>query len=175
MLMDKRKHRDVFYIKGEDSAKVLANEVLFRSMNELNNEFFEVEMCKKQIVMDLPCTIGFMILQYAKLRMLQFHYNFLYTYFEKDSLAHCQSDTDSYYISLAAPSLEDILKNKKMKRRYYSSVYENCNDEPYLPNDFDHFIPRSCCEKHRDYDCLQPALFKTEYVGDIIVLSLIHI
>ena len=169
MLLDKTKHRDIKYIKGDSEAKFMANDILFQRMNDLENENYEIELSKKRIVMNLPIQVGFFILNYAKLRMLEFHYEFLYKFFDRASLSQCQSDTDSYYFSIAEPTLEDILKNDRLAMQYYKSRYENCNDAPYLPNNVDHFLPRICCEHHFFYDNCQPGLYKTEYEADIIV------
>jgi hypothetical protein len=49
----------------------------FRKCNQLNEDTFEVEMSKKTITLDLPMQIGCFVYQYAKLRMLEFYYDFM--------------------------------------------------------------------------------------------------
>ena len=56
-------------------------------------DFFEVEKAKKLLNINLPIQIGFFILQYAKLRMLQFYYDFLDAYVDRKDFAYCEMDT----------------------------------------------------------------------------------
>lgn len=49
----------------------------FISLDELDTGFYEIVSKKRSIYMDVPVVIGFVILQYAKLRMLQFYYDFI--------------------------------------------------------------------------------------------------
>ena len=77
-------------------------------MQSLDNELYEVQLSKKTIVEDLPVQIGFFILQTAKLRMLEFHFDFLHNYFDISKIRLIQMDTDSSYFAIAAPSLEHI-------------------------------------------------------------------
>lgn len=46
-------------------------------MTEIADDHFEVEMTKKKIPWDLPLQIGFIVYQYARLRMLEIYYDFL--------------------------------------------------------------------------------------------------
>lgn len=56
----------------------------FRNLTELDNNYFEIEFAKSRISLDLSIQIGYVIFQYAKLRMLEFYYDCLhYTVIEK--------------------------------------------------------------------------------------------
>ena len=52
-------------------------------MNKLGEELYEVETYKSRVSVDTPIQIGFFILQYAKLRMLEFYYDCLNIYLKK--------------------------------------------------------------------------------------------
>ena len=52
-------------------------------MNKLGQDLYEVETYKTRISVDTPIQIGFFILQYAKLRMLEFYYDCLNRYLIK--------------------------------------------------------------------------------------------
>ena len=102
--------------------------------------------------------------------MLEFHYEFLNSFFDSSNFQVCQMDTDSEYFACTAPSLELILKNESMAKRYNKAVYQSCNgDEAFLPDDENHWIPRLCCEKHNKFDSKTPGLFKSEFQGSAIV------
>ena len=60
--------------------------------------------------MKFPIQIGFFVYQYAKLKMLQFHYEFLDHFVERSDYKLLEMDTDSSYLALAGPSLEDLVK-----------------------------------------------------------------
>ena len=50
------------------------------------------------------------ILQYAKLRMLQFVYEFLYKFIDNKDFNILYMDTDSLYSSFTSDKIEDLIK-----------------------------------------------------------------
>ena len=54
-----------------------------------------MEKAKKKLDINLPIPIGYFILQYAKLHMLQFYYDYLDVYVDRDDFVYCEMDTDS--------------------------------------------------------------------------------
>ena len=160
--MDKSKYRRVCYAVGHDQAKLIANKKEYRSMSMLTEDLYEIEMDKNRYIQDLPIVIGFMVLQYAKMRMLEFHYDFLMTYFDPAGIQQVQMDTDSSYFALAAKSLEDLFKNKEMEQKYRKAVYGSCKDKNYVPNADNGFLTRSCHDECKQIDNLTPGFFKLE-------------
>ena len=63
----------------------MINSTNFKNLDIITNSVYEVEMYKNQIKMDNPIQIGFFILQYAKLCMLEFYYDGLEKYLEPKS------------------------------------------------------------------------------------------
>ena len=64
-----------------------------------------IEMNKRSVSYALPIHMGFFVLQYAKLRMLQFYYDFVDRYIERPLFEYCGTDTDSaYFALLVSPS-----------------------------------------------------------------------
>lgn len=78
-ITNKERHRDVKYVIGRQQTSNRVKSTRFLSLDELDDDFFEIESRKRTITMDIPVVVGFTILQYAKLRMLQFYYDFLDT------------------------------------------------------------------------------------------------
>ena len=75
MVTNKEKHHDIVYVnESEISTEIIDNH--FNDMTELPDGCYEVEKTKKKINLDLPIHIGVFILNYAKLRMLEFYYDF---------------------------------------------------------------------------------------------------
>ena len=70
------------------------------SIEELNDNVFEIELSKKKIKLDTPIIIGIPILQIAKLCMLQFYYDLMQEFFHDSSFEFVCMDTDSAYFAI---------------------------------------------------------------------------
>ena len=84
-----------------DKSKVckFINSPVFKNMNTLGQDLYEVETYKTRISVDTPIQIGFFILQYAKLRMLEFYYDCLNSYLKKiHSNSHKQTQIASTWL-----------------------------------------------------------------------------
>ena len=79
-------------------------------MTELPDGYYEVEKTKKKINLDLPIHIGVFILNCAKLRMLEFYYDFLDYYLSREDFQIMEMDTDSNYLGITAEYVEDLIK-----------------------------------------------------------------
>lgn len=108
--MDQSKHRHVTYVNGANAASQEVNNPLFMAVTELQDEVYEVEKAKKMIIFDLPIQLGYFILQYAKLRMLQFYYDFLDSHVNRKDFQYCEMETDSAYMFISGSSLEDVIR-----------------------------------------------------------------
>ena len=100
ILINKTKHCNVKYMKDTGKVAKLINSSNFKHMENMSNGIFEVEMYKRKVILDTPIQIGFFILQYAKLRMLQFYHDCLVKYLISDSFELTEMDTDSMYMAL---------------------------------------------------------------------------
>ena len=74
-IMDRSRHTVTKYTTHEKTHAAI-NSKLFKKLVDVNNSLYEVELAKAQIEHKEPIIIGFFILQYAKLRMLELYYNF---------------------------------------------------------------------------------------------------
>ena len=52
------------------------NSELFKLLNHITDQMYEVELVKPEIQHREPIIVGFLSLQYAKLRILEIYYNF---------------------------------------------------------------------------------------------------
>ena len=91
--------------------------------------------------------------QYAKLRMLEFYYDFMDTFVDRRDFQYCCMDTNSAYMGLSADSLEEVIK-PKLRQRYQSEKHN--------------WFPSSDTPEHASYDKRTPGLFKEEYRGDAL-------
>ena len=78
------RHRDLQYCT-EVGTSSLINNIRFRQLEVVTDNAYEVEMSKSVVKCIHPLHIGFFVYQYAKLRMLQFYYDFIGRYVERCS------------------------------------------------------------------------------------------
>ena len=82
------RHRDVKYCT-EIGTSALINNKRFRQLDVVTEDAYEIEMNKSVVKYTLPLHIGFFVYQYAKLRMLQFYYDFVDRYVERPLFQYC--------------------------------------------------------------------------------------
>ena len=165
-LMDKTKHQDTVYVDGLGAAQLKFNEPRFSKATSITEDMFELQMSKQKIVMDLPTQLGYHILQMAKLRMLQFKYEFLDVFCMEKSFEYLEMDTDSAYMALAGKTLEDIVRPRK-KEELRKQKFGSCKKTNFTAADG--FFPRECCSTHKAYDRRTPGLFKIEAEGKSMI------
>ena len=112
--------------------------------------------------------MGYFILQYAKLRMLEFYYDFMDQYVDRSNFEYCEMDTDSAYMAISGTSLDDVIK-PEMKDQYLRGLKGFCSEMDIEADAGFHWFPRTCCSNHAKYDKRTPGLFKLEYQGDEMI------
>ncbi|KAK7087561.1 hypothetical protein V1264_021595 [Littorina saxatilis] len=172
------KHRDVKYADKQKAEKLI-NDKRFRSLTELGEECIEVESSKATLKWNLPLQIGLFVYQYAKLRMLQFNYDFLNTFLDKEDFQLCEMDTDSLYLALSTESLDDAVRPDLLPQFYeaFHSWFpaQACDghQEDFTATKLQRnsWSSRGCsdCTDRAAYDKRTPGLFKVEWEGDGIV------
>ena len=146
------------------------------SIEELDDDVFEIEMSKRKIKLDTPIVIGFSILQIAKLRMLQFYYDFMCKYFHDSCFEYVCMDTDSAYFATCG-ELETLIF-QHMRKQFYEE-YDRWFIPPFCSAHKHAFVRtklkglpwsmQACCLKVRNYHKRTPGLFKEEFSGNGIV------
>ena len=81
--------------------------------NTVEKDLYEVELLKSTIEHREPIIVGFFILQYAKLRMLELYYNFFDKFCDVYKFEELEMDTDSLYLALAEENLYDCIQPNK--------------------------------------------------------------
>ena len=142
------RHRDVSYCT-EKAASLMVNDKRFRQLDIVVDDAYEIEMNKKTVKYTLPVHVGFFVLQYAKMRMLQFYYDFINGY-ERPLFQYCEMDTDSAYLALAGESV-DALVTPALRDHYFRHPSE--------------WLPSECCDEHRN-EYVRCRLADRPWVGD---------
>ena len=74
-IIERSRHTITKYLNDEKTHKAI-NSKCFKKMNHLSDNLYEIESVKQDVKHKEPIIVGFFILQYAKLRMLEMYYNF---------------------------------------------------------------------------------------------------
>ena len=100
---------NVIYTKDEKVVDRALRSAYFSDLDEIG-EAYELESRKPRVTIRRPFQIGIAVYQLAKLRMLEFYYDFLDRYFDRKDFELIQMDTDSNYLAISGKKLEDIVR-----------------------------------------------------------------
>ena len=88
----------------------------FNNLEEIGGAY-DIKEFKRTVTVKRPYQCGVAVYQLAKLRMLEFYYDFLDKYFNRQGFELCYMDTDSFYIAMSGDSLDEIVR-PEMKQAY---------------------------------------------------------
>ena len=111
-IMDRSRHTITKYLNDEKKHKAI-NGPLFKRLNTVQKDLYEIELLKSKIEHKEPIIVGFFILQYANLRMLELYYNFFDKFCDVNKFEELEMDTDSLCLALAEENLYDCIRPEK--------------------------------------------------------------
>ena len=145
MIENLEKHMTTKFTRDEKLIDKIFRSPFFEDLEEINKGVFEVRQRKKQVTITRPYQCGIAVYQLAKLRMVEFYYDFLDKFCDRRDFELIQMDTDSFYMALSANDFDDIIK-PEMKELYSEAEKKN-----WLVTD--------------EYSKRVPGLFKAEFQG----------
>ena len=110
-IMDRSRHTVTKYLNDEKT-HVVINTRLFEPLDHVNDQLYEVELAKAEIEHREPIIVGFFILQYAILRMLELYYNFFESFCDVNKFEELEMDTESFYLALSEKELYDCIREE---------------------------------------------------------------
>ena len=110
MIENLEKHMSTKFTRDEKLIDKIFRSPFFEDLEEINEGAFEVRQRKRQVTITRPYQCGIAVYQLAKLRMLEFYYDFLDKFCDRRDFELIQMDTDSFYMALSANDLM-ILSN----------------------------------------------------------------
>ena len=143
MIEDLEKHTNTKFTIDEKLVDQAFRSPFFADLEEINGAY-QISMRKRSVDIKRPYQCGIAVYQLAKLRMLEFYYDFLDKFVDRQDFELIQMDTDSMYMALSADGIDDIIK-------------PDLKDE-YLTVKKD-FLATT------DFDKRTPGLFKDEFKG----------
>ena len=111
-IMDRSQHTVTKYLNDGKTHSTIKSKI-FKRLNQITDQLYEVELVKSEIEHREPILVGFFILQYAKLRMLELYYKFFKKFCDTDKYEELEMDTDSLYLALSEENLEDVILPEK--------------------------------------------------------------
>ena len=117
MIENLEKHMTTKFTRDEKLIDKIFRSPFFEDLEEINAGVFEVRQRKRQVTITRPYQCGIAVYQLAKLRMLEFYYDFLDKFCDRRDFELIQMDTDSFYMALSANDFDDIIK-PEMKELY---------------------------------------------------------
>ena len=137
------------------------NKKLFKRLNHINDQLYEVKMAKAEIEHIKLFIVKFIILQYAKLRMLQLYYNFFERFCVVNKFEELEMDTGSLYLALSEKELYDCIREES-KVEWELMKTEDCKDD-FTANSTTNFFPITYYAEHKKHDKREPGLLKEEF------------
>ena len=110
--MDRSRHTVTKCLNNEKTHSA-TNDKIFKRLNLITDQLYEVELVKSEIEHREPIIVGFFFLQIAKLRMLEFFYKFFKKFCDTEKYEEVEMDTDPLYLALSEENLEDIIVPEK--------------------------------------------------------------
>ena len=144
MIENLEKHMNTKFTKDEKLIDEIFRSPFFEDLEEINEGVFEVRQRKRKVTITRPYQCGIAVYQLAKLRMLEFYYDFLDKFCDRRDFELIQMDTDSFYMALSAEDFDEIIK-PEMKELYKEEK------KNWLVTD--------------EYSKRVPGLFKAEFQG----------
>ena len=159
-IMARGRHTGTKYLTDEKT-HIAINSKMFKRLNHITDQPYEVELLKSEIEHGEPIIVGFFILHYAKLRMLELYSIFVKKFCDIDKYEELEMDTDSLYLALSEENLEGVILPEK-RAEWNQLLSKDCADK-FTANATHNFFPRTCCNAHKKHDKREPGLFKEEF------------
>ncbi len=175
-ILAKEKLFSHFFCFEEDAERHVRSS-RFRNLHEIGHDICEIEQARKAINQNMPITLGFAILNYAKLSLLKFYYDFIKKYIPDHRLSIMETDTDSLYLALSKQSLERCVSTCMMDN-FLEEIREwmpiqACDEhfEEYCQSvkNIKQWQPHDCCIRKFKEESRTPGKWKLEASGDEMI------
>ena len=110
-IMDRSRHT-VTKLLSDEKTHGAINTNFLKRLGHINDQLYEVELTKAEIDHRELIIVGFFILQYAKLRMLELYYNFFERFCDVNKFEELEMDTESLYLALSEKELYDCIREE---------------------------------------------------------------
>ena len=112
------------YTKDKDEVDKQLRSAWFGDLEAIG-DVYKIECRKPKVKINRPFQVGIVVYQLAKLRMLEFYYDFLDYFLDRRDFELIQIDTDSMYFALAYYKLEEAIK-PELRKEFEQEKKECC-------------------------------------------------
>ena len=117
-----RKHRDIKLVTTDKKRSKLASEPNYHTINLISEDLSTIEMKKTKVKMNKPIYLGLSILEFSKIVMYEFWYDYMKPKYGND-VKLCYMDTNSFIMNIKTNDFyEDVANN--VENRFDTSNYE---------------------------------------------------
>ena len=110
------RHKSTKFTRKERATDRALRSPLFDNLEEIGGAY-EIKEFNQTVMIKWPYQCRIAVYQLAKLRMLEFYYDYLDNYFSRQDFELCYMDTDSFYLAMSGDSLDEIAR-PEMKQAY---------------------------------------------------------
>ena len=110
MIENLEKHMNTKFTTDEKLIDEIFRSPYFDDLEEISEGVFEVRQRKRRVTITRPYQCGIAVYQLAKLRMLEFYYDFVVKFCDRRDFEVIQMDTDSLYMALSAEDFDEIIR-----------------------------------------------------------------
>ena len=143
MIEDVVRHLSTTFTTDGNEVDMALRSPFFEDLEEIGDAY-EIQERKRKVEITRPYQCGIAVYQLAKLRMLEFYYDFLNNYVDRRDFEYIYMDTDSAYFAISGESLRDVVK-------------------PELLEEYDKEVGKWLATDK--YSEKTPGLFKPEFIG----------
>ena len=118
-------------------------------------------MAKGEIELREPIIVGFFILQYAKLRLLELYKNFFERFCDVNKFEELKMEIDSLHLALSEKELNHCIQEES-KVEWELMRTNVCNND-FTAKATTKFLPTTCCTEHEKQDKREPGLSKEDF------------
>ena len=109
MIEDVARHVDTTFTSDERKVDAAMRSPYLEDLEEIGDAY-EIREGKQKVSVDRAYQCGIAVYQLAKLRMLEFYYDFLDKYVDRRDFEYCYMDTDSAYFAISGEELRDVVR-----------------------------------------------------------------
>ena len=131
---------------------------MLKRLGYVKDHMYEVKLVRSENEHKEPIIVGFFILQYAKLKMLELYFNFSDKFYDVLNFEELEMVTDSLYVALSEQDLYDCIR-PSVKEEWSSLRRGDCKDV-FSAVSTTSFFPRTGCTEHNKHNRQGPGLFK---------------
>ena len=155
-----RKHRDIRLVNSDSKRSKLASEPNYYTTKHISEDLLITEMKKREVYMNKPLYLGEAILDYSKMPVHEFWYDYLIPMYG-DKIKLCYMDTDSFIIYVETEDFYKDIINDVNKWFDTSNYSKDINRELEKGKNKKFIGKRFICMTHTNknidlllYDCI---------------------